>query len=90
VGPRTGLGLCGKTRPHWDSIPGPTSPKRVVIPTELSRLTSSRYADNSLSYQEGKPGCWDRSFSKDRFWFTRSSKPVRTQTHAREFRRLRV
>ena len=23
--------------PHWDSIPGPTSPQRVAIPTELSR-----------------------------------------------------
>jgi len=28
---------CGKSRPHWDSIPGPSSPQRVAIPTELSR-----------------------------------------------------
>jgi hypothetical protein len=26
VGPRAGLGGCGKSRPHRDSIPGPTSP----------------------------------------------------------------
>ena len=23
VGPRAGLDRCGKSRPHWDSIPGP-------------------------------------------------------------------
>jgi len=37
VGPRAGLDGCGKTRPHWDSIPGPSSPQRVAIPTELTR-----------------------------------------------------
>jgi len=26
VGPRAGLDRCGKSRPHWDSIPGPSSP----------------------------------------------------------------
>ena len=26
VGPRVGLNGCGKSRPHWDSIPGPSSP----------------------------------------------------------------
>jgi hypothetical protein len=26
VGPRTGLERCGKSRPHRDSIPGPSSP----------------------------------------------------------------
>ena len=34
--PRDGLDGCGKSRPHWDSIPGPSSPQRVAIPTELS------------------------------------------------------
>jgi len=38
VGPRAGLDGCGKSRPHRDSIPGPSSPKRVAIPTELSQL----------------------------------------------------
>jgi hypothetical protein len=37
VGPRVGLEGCGKSRPHQDSIPGPSSPWRVAIPTELSR-----------------------------------------------------
>jgi hypothetical protein len=35
VGPRAGLGRCGKSRPHRDSIPGPSSPWPIVIPTEL-------------------------------------------------------
>jgi len=26
VGPRAGLDGCGKSCPHWDSIPGPSSP----------------------------------------------------------------
>ena len=26
VGPRAGLEGCGKSRPHGDSIPGPSSP----------------------------------------------------------------
>ena len=34
---KAGLDRCGKTRPHRDSIPGPSSPLRVAIPTALSR-----------------------------------------------------
>jgi hypothetical protein len=26
VGPKAGLDGCGKSCPHWDSIPGPSSP----------------------------------------------------------------
>ena len=26
MGPRTGMDRCGKSRHHWDSIPGPSSP----------------------------------------------------------------
>jgi len=26
VGPSTGLDVCGKYRPRWDSIPGPSNP----------------------------------------------------------------
>jgi len=37
VGPRAVLDGCGKSRPHRDSIPGPSSPWRVAVPTELSR-----------------------------------------------------
>ena len=35
VGPRAGLDRCGKSRPHRDSIPGPSSPWPVAVPTEL-------------------------------------------------------
>jgi hypothetical protein len=37
VGLRADLDGCGKSHPHRDSIPGPSSPWRVAIPTELSR-----------------------------------------------------
>ena len=33
--PRAGLDRCGKSRPHWDSIPGPPSPQPVAIPTTI-------------------------------------------------------
>jgi hypothetical protein len=26
VGPKAGVGVCGKSRPYRDSIPGPSSP----------------------------------------------------------------
>jgi len=35
VGLRADLDGCEKSRPHRDSIPGPSSPQRVCIPTEL-------------------------------------------------------
>ena len=38
VGHRAGLDGHGKSRLHRDSIPGPSSPYWVAIPTELSRL----------------------------------------------------
>jgi hypothetical protein len=31
VRPRAGLDGCAKSRPHWDSIPGPSNPQRVTI-----------------------------------------------------------
>jgi hypothetical protein len=34
---RTGLGRCGKSHRHRHSIPGPSSPWRVPIPTALSQ-----------------------------------------------------
>jgi len=37
VGPRDGLGGCGKRRLGRTSIPGPSSPQHVAIPIELSR-----------------------------------------------------
>ena len=39
MGPRTGLDWCGKFRPQQrDSIPAPSIPQRVAIPTALSLL----------------------------------------------------
>jgi hypothetical protein len=35
VGPRAGLDVCGKSRPHQDLIPGPSIPYPVAIPIEL-------------------------------------------------------
>ena len=35
VGPRAGLDRCGKSHPHRDSIPGPSSPWPVAILTTL-------------------------------------------------------
>ena len=35
VGPSAGLDRCGKSRSHRVSIPGPSSPYPVAIPTEL-------------------------------------------------------
>ena len=42
VGPRGGLHGCRKSRFHRDLIPGPYSPNRVAVPTELSRSYESR------------------------------------------------
>jgi hypothetical protein len=35
VGHVAGLDGCRKSRPHRDSITGPSSPYRVAVPTEL-------------------------------------------------------
>ena len=40
VGPRAGLDRCGKSRPHRDSILGPSISQPVAIPTELPALHS--------------------------------------------------
>ena len=37
VSPRTGLDGFGKSRPHLDSLPGPSCLWRVAIPTALYR-----------------------------------------------------
>jgi hypothetical protein len=37
--------------PHWHSIPGPSSPKRVAIPTELSRPTVGTCCRNNCYKQ---------------------------------------
>jgi hypothetical protein len=37
--PITGLDACGKSHFHWDLTPGPSTPSRVAMPTELSQET---------------------------------------------------
>jgi len=37
LGPGTGLDWCEKSRPNWDTIPGPSSLQRVAIPITVSR-----------------------------------------------------
>jgi hypothetical protein len=39
VGPRAAIDGCVKPHPHRDSIPRPSSPYRVAIPTALSTIT---------------------------------------------------
>jgi hypothetical protein len=52
VGPRAGLDRCGNSRPHRDSIPGPSSLYPVAIPTELPgpqvQCTVWKYQENTL------------------------------------------
>jgi hypothetical protein len=46
VGPSAGLDKWGKSRPHRDSIPGPSSTYPVAIPTELPGPLLSMYICN--------------------------------------------
>ena len=48
MGPRAGLDGCGKSHPRRNSIPGPSTSRRVTVPTELSRPTA--YSLNILTY----------------------------------------
>jgi hypothetical protein len=50
VGPRAGLDGCGKSRSHWESIPGSSSPQPVAIPNELSQSTVWNNGINYLYY----------------------------------------
>ena len=43
MGLRAVLDWCGKSRPHRDSIPGPSSPFAVAIPTELPDTRRNKY-----------------------------------------------
>ena len=54
MGPRAGLDGCGKCRLHRDSIPGPSSPLRVAIPTELSLSPTFRGYSTIISSQESQ------------------------------------
>ena len=62
--PRASMDGFGISRPHWDSIPGPSSPLRVAIPTELSRsvinisksISLYMRLHKSIKILVGKPG----------------------------------
>jgi hypothetical protein len=41
VGPRAGVDRSEKCRSHRDSIPGPSSPQGIAIPTEISQPTDA-------------------------------------------------
>ena len=44
VSPRAGLDGCGKSRPHRDLFPGPSSPYRVVIDRNISMVGSRNFS----------------------------------------------
>jgi len=44
-----GLEGCGKSRPHRDSIPGPSSPQQVAMPTELTRFIETNVLEENVS-----------------------------------------
>jgi hypothetical protein len=50
MGLTAGLDECGKSRPHRDSIPGPSSPQRVAIPTEQLRPTGRTFSLHITKY----------------------------------------
>ena len=51
VGLRAGLDRCGKSRPHRDSIPGPSSPQAVAI---LTTLPGPHTGNIALAFLPGK------------------------------------
>ena len=55
VGPRTDLDVCGKSRPHRDSIPVPSSPTALSRPgppssIKFSEIKSLLLKPNQISY----------------------------------------
>jgi hypothetical protein len=59
VGSSAGLDRCGKSRPHRDSIPGPSNPYPVAILTELDGprvvfIYSFIHPYSSLSHDRSK------------------------------------
>jgi hypothetical protein len=48
VGPWAGLGGFGKSRPHQDSTPGPSTPQQDAIATELSLRGRSCYVSSRI------------------------------------------
>ena len=62
VSPRAGLDGCGKSRPFWDLILGPSSLWRVARPTELSQPTHFKlhlylFHSSSCLFNFSLPAC---------------------------------
>jgi len=66
VGPRAVLDWCGKSCRHRDSIPGPSSPYRVALPTELSWPIVVQLLE-SLSSIYGTGGYFMKMFTRTRY-----------------------
>ena len=54
MGLRAGLDWCGKSRRHRDSIPGPSSPYAVAIPTELPGPQNSNVLEIIYKHNKDK------------------------------------
>jgi hypothetical protein len=54
VGPRAGMDVCEKSRPHRDSIHGTSSPLSVAIPTELPGPPNTRTEINKAYVAKGR------------------------------------
>ena len=57
VGHRASLDGFRKSRPHRHSIPGPSSPYRVAMPTELSRPDKRMWEANIKMNLRRETGC---------------------------------
>jgi hypothetical protein len=90
VGQKAGVDGCGKSRPHCDSTPGPSNPRRVTIPTELYRPTQKKVKskgqipDRATSTQD-LSNCSNRDMPLTSSLFLRHDSPCwasdHTQTH---------
>jgi hypothetical protein len=54
VGLRAGLDSCGKFRSHRDSIPGPSSPQAVAIPTSYLCYSYKSHHDATEAVMKGR------------------------------------
>ena len=76
-----GLDRCGKSRPHRDSIPGPSSPKPVAIPGPRAIPKTRHYSEHVFKRQSGATllvtGCPNR---RDFTWHLSNSKTAFTRT----------
>jgi len=100
VGFRVGLDRCGKSLPHRDSIPGPSSPQAVAIPTTLpgprtwnvtSLYKPAAIRDLITSYTKGSPVTKNSQQQKGRKaqentgkWRERGCRRVTWKTKARD------